>query len=282
MNESKKNKVSVIVPCYNYAQFLGEALDSLLAQTYANWECIVVNDGSPDNTEDIALAYCNRDSRIKYFYKENGGHSAARNFGINQSEGTYILLLDADDWISNEYLEKATEIMDSDEHIKLATGQVQLFGNNNEKILMPPFDLRSFLVVNYITISSLFRRSDYYNTKGFDETMLGFEDWDFFISLLKNGGKVLELPFTCLYYRKKEESLYVGFLRDKKKVFRDLFKLYCNHIDSYEKYFVSPIELIQENEKVNRVIDAYLESRTYKWGSQIKKIKEHLLRKIGR
>ena len=71
MSENQNTElVSVIVPCYNYAQFLGEALDSVIAQTYANWECIIINDGSPDNTEEVALKYCEKDTRFKYFYKQ--------------------------------------------------------------------------------------------------------------------------------------------------------------------------------------------------------------------
>ena len=276
--ETNNRLVSVIVPCYNYAHFLGEALDSVLAQTYPHWECIIINDGSPDNTEEVALDYCKRDARIKYFCKENGGHSSARNFGVSRSGGKYILLLDADDWISDMYLEKAIEILETNENVKLVTGQVQLFGNTKEKLVIPTFDLRSFLIVNYITISSLFRRSDYDRTQGFDETMLAFEDWDFFISLLKNGGTVKELPFTCLFYRKKEVSMFHNVLKNKEQVFRDQLRLYNNHVDIYEKYFDSPIGLIQENEKMIRVINAYQQSRTYRLGLKLHKIKSIFLK----
>jgi len=271
--------VSIIVPCYNYAHFLGEALDSVLAQTYPHWECIIINDGSPDNTEEVAMEYCKKDSRIKYFYKENGGHSSARNFGIKTSVGKYILPLDADDRISNIYLEKAIEILESETDVKLVTGEVQLFGNTNSQLKMPEFDLRSFLIVNYITISSLFRRSDYDSTKGFDEAMLVFEDWDLFISLLKKGGTVKELPFTCLFYRKKEVSMFHTGLKDRKRVYKDLLKLYINHSDIYQEYFDSPIELIQENEKMTRVIEAYHESTTYRFGLTIRKFKDWLQKK---
>lgn len=257
------NLVSVIVPCYNYAHFLGEALDSVLAQTYPHWECIIINDGSPDNTEDVAFEYCKKDQRIKYFYKENGGHSSARNFGIKQSIGKYILLLDADDRISQIYIEKAVEILERERDAKLVTGEVQLFGSTEERLKMPVYELRSFLIVNYITISSLFRRSDYDRTKGFDETMLAFEDWDFFISLLKKGGTIKELSFTCLFYRKKEKSMYQNVLKNNNQSFKDLLRLYNNNIDVYEKYFDSPIGLIQENEKLKRVMNNYQQSKSH-------------------
>lgn len=71
--------ISVIVPCYNQAQYLDECLQSVLDQTYQNWECIIVNDGSPDNTEEIALRWTKKDSRFRYLKKENEGLSSARN-----------------------------------------------------------------------------------------------------------------------------------------------------------------------------------------------------------
>lgn len=265
--------VSVIVPCYNYAQFLGEALNSVLAQTYTNWECIIINDGSPDNTEEVAMEYCKKDSRIKYFYKENGGHSSARNFGIQNSSGKYILPLDPDDKISEVYLEKAVDVLENKSAIKLVTGQIQLFGKTNEKIVMPEYSLRSFLIINFLCISSLFRKTDYDKTNGFDETMLGFEDWDFFISILKDGGGVVELPFTGLYYRKKDKSIFSTVQENKELIFRDQLKLYNNHKDIYEKYFGSPIDLIQENEKMSRVIKAYQQTPTYRLGLRFNKLK---------
>lgn len=271
--------VSVIVPCYNYALFLGEALDSVLAQTYMDWECIIINDGSPDNTEEVARKYCEKDTRFKYFYKENGGHSSARNFGIRYSSGKYILPLDADDMLSNNYLKAAVEKIESNPNIKLVTGEVQVLGDMNEKFIMQHYNLRSYLIINYISISTLFRKSDFDKVKGFDETMLGFEDWDFFIKVLKNGGEVIELPFTCLYYRKKNGSMFHNVSRDQSIVFKDQLRLYENNVDVYQKYFDNPICLIQENEKMTRVINAYQQSRTYRVGLKIRKLKNWFKRR---
>ncbi|MDP4286100.1 MAG: glycosyltransferase family A protein [Bacteroidota bacterium] len=271
--------VSVIVPCYNYAHFLGEALDSVLAQTYSQWECIIVNDGSPDNTEEVALRYCEKDARFKYHYKENGGHSSARNLGIRRSSGKYILPLDPDDKIAEYFLEKAVIVLDKSSSVKIACFQTQLFGDLSQIIKMPAYDLRSLLIVNYLVNTCMFRRSDFEQTKGYDETMLGFEDWNLWIDLLKNGGAVEELPLTGYHYRKKEVSVFNTFLKDRKRVYRDLLKLYMNHIDIYEKYFPSPIQLIQENQKMNRVINAYQQSKTYKWGLKIHNIKNIFLKK---
>lgn len=77
--------ISIIVPCYKQAHYLGEALQSVLEQTYENWECIIINDGSPDNTEIVAKKWIEKDVRFRYLYKENGGLSSARNAGIKKS-----------------------------------------------------------------------------------------------------------------------------------------------------------------------------------------------------
>lgn len=107
MAEKEKALISVIIPCYNQAVYLPEALESLLKQTYTHWEAIVVNDGSPDDTEAVALEYARQFPQIKYVSQSNGGLSAARNKGIEYAQGTYILPLDADDRISPKYMEEA-------------------------------------------------------------------------------------------------------------------------------------------------------------------------------
>lgn len=274
---SQENLVSVIVPCYNYAQYLPEALDSVLAQTYKNWECIIVNDGSPDNTEEVAFEYCKKDSRFKYLYKENGGHSSARNFGIMNSNGKYILPLDPDDKIAACFLEKAVPVLNNDKNVKIVCLQTQVFGDSDQIIKMPGSDLRSLLIVNYLVNTCMYRKSEFEQTNKYDESMLGFEDWNLWISLLKEGGKVVELPFIGYFYRKKELSVFNNFLKDKKRVFQDQLRLYNNHVDIYKKYFDSPIHLIQENEKMNRVISAYQKSNTYKLGLLVRKIKSPFL-----
>ena len=129
---NEKGMVSVIVPCYNQAIYLPEALNSLLAQTYQCWEAIVVNDGSPDETEKVALEYTRKDSRIKYVFKENGGLSSARNKGIELAQGEFILPLDADDIIHPEYMEKAMEAFEDNPFLKLVFCRGVFFGVKNK------------------------------------------------------------------------------------------------------------------------------------------------------
>lgn len=95
---------SIVIPTYNRAGMIGTAIESVLSQTYANWELIVVDDGSTDNTKEIVESY--QDKRIRYFWKENEERSIARNFGIEKAKGTYISFLDDDDYFLPEFLEE--------------------------------------------------------------------------------------------------------------------------------------------------------------------------------
>lgn len=94
--------VTVIIPCFNQGRYLPDAVNSVLAQTHADWECIIVNDGSTDNTREVALALAAGDERIKYLEQRNKGRSAARNRGLTQANGRYIQFLDADDYLLPE------------------------------------------------------------------------------------------------------------------------------------------------------------------------------------
>lgn len=99
-------KVSVIVPVYNTSKYLEKCLDSLLKQNFKDYEIIVVNDGSTDDSEKIILNYQKKYSNIKYFYKENGGLSSARNYGIKKARGTYLAFVDSDDYVTNDFIKK--------------------------------------------------------------------------------------------------------------------------------------------------------------------------------
>ncbi len=102
-------KFSIIVPVYNVEKYIKDCLDSILNQSYDNFEVIVVNDGSPDNSQKIIDDYVKKDNRIKSFIKENGGLSDARNYGVERADGDYILFVDSDDTINNKLLEKLND-----------------------------------------------------------------------------------------------------------------------------------------------------------------------------
>lgn len=97
-------KISIIIPFYNVEKYIAKCIDSILTQTFTDFECILVNDGSPDNSPEICNEYAKKDERIKVIHKENGGVSSARNAGLNIAQGKWITFVDSDDWINDNYL----------------------------------------------------------------------------------------------------------------------------------------------------------------------------------
>jgi len=231
-------KISIVVPCYKQADFLEEALKSVQGQSFEDWECIIVNDGSPDNTGAIAEKWQNLDLRFKYLKQINLGVSSARNFGISQAQGEYILPLDADDIIAPRYIEKALIEFDKKSNLKLVYCEAKKFGDQEELWKLPEFNLKQLASNNMIFCSSVFRKSDWQKVNGYDvEMKMGFEDWEFWISLLKKGGKVVKLDYLGFFYRIKESS------RTEKidQPIRDtLFKyMSIKHADFYVEHFGS-------------------------------------------
>ena len=172
-----KPVMSIIVPCYKQAAFVAETLDSVLKQTFRDWECIVVNDGSPDNASEIVNRYVALDSRIRLIETPNRGVSAARNTGIRASSGEFILPLDADDIILPEYARLAIEHFRQHPETKLVYCQAKMFGAVNRYWDLPKFKWEKFIFSNCIFTSCIYRRSDFDKTSGFDESMrIGWED----------------------------------------------------------------------------------------------------------
>ena len=175
-------KVSIIVPCYNQAHYLKDALGSVLCQTFTNWECIIVNDGSPDNTKTIASQWCAKDDRFVYLEKQNGGLSSARNAGIQIAKGEFILPLDADDLIHQDYLENLVPVLNQNKKLAIVSCYSNFFINNIDNVtykLRPKGDNYKWLLyVNQLVATSLYRKSCCETVGGYDENMTkGFEDW---------------------------------------------------------------------------------------------------------
>ena len=143
----EKPLVSIIVPCYNQSQYLDECLNSVLNQTYLNWECIIVNDGSPDQTCEVANKWLAKDIRFSYIEKENGGVSSARNIGIDAANGEFILPLDADDKIGDTYITKAIIAFNQNELLKVVYCNAEKFGNENGIWSLPDFSLHKLCLL---------------------------------------------------------------------------------------------------------------------------------------
>jgi len=199
--------ISIIVPCYNLQAYLDECLLSVLDQSYKNWECIIVNDGSTDNSELLAMEWVKKDDRFKYTGLKNSGVSCARNMGIAIAKGTYILPLDGDDKISADYVSAALAAFENNPGISLVYCEAEFFGQKTGKWDLPDYTYRELFCDNMIFCSAVFRRADWERINGYDESIPGwYEDWDFWLRLLSRDSKVLKLPFVGFFYRKKEQN----------------------------------------------------------------------------
>ncbi|MHA4843878.1 glycosyltransferase family 2 protein [Flavitalea antarctica] len=249
--EKHQELVSIIVPCYNHAQFLAEAVESVIAQSYQNWECIIVDDGSNDHTGQVSETFVKSDKRIHYLKKANGGLSSARNYGVQHAVGTYILPLDADDKIHSHYLEAALVAFANDPRVKVVYCDAELFEGKTGKWTLPPFTLRQLARENMIFCSAVYRKVDWVKAGGYDEQLkFGSEDWEFWINILKDGGDVVKLPFVGFFYRIRPESMLRSLDQNKLK---EIGNYICKkHFDFVVRELGNPINLSFEIDYLKR------------------------------
>lgn len=271
--EKNTPKVSVIVPCYKQAEYLPETLDSVLAQTYPAWECIIVNDGSPDNTDAIAKAYLEKDIRFKYCYQENQGLASARNNGIVNSTGEYILPLDADDMIAPTYIEKAIVRFKQYPETKLVYCKGHTFGESNHPMDLVDYNYDTFIWGNCIFCSAVYKRSDYDQTNGYNPNMAhGLEDWDFWLSLLKKEDHIFRIDEILFYYRVKENSMVKDLVSHHLE--ENLIQLCRNHPDIYKPYYDRLVlyhSYTEETERLKKEISNIQNSNAYHLGKLLLK-----------
>ena len=182
--------VSVIIPNYNHAQYVGDAIRSVLAQTYRQYEIIVVDDGSTDNSREVVAAF---DAHVHYLYQENAGLSAARNTGIRASQGSLIGVLDADDMYEPEYLSTLVLALSEDPEADGVYCGYQFVNHKNE--LLPQIEARpvepaklyeALLDGDFFVPESIFLRKRVYDEVGlFDESLRACEDWDVWLRVAK-------------------------------------------------------------------------------------------------
>lgn len=202
--------VSVIVPCYNHARFLPENIASLAAQDFADMEVIIVNDGSPDNTSEVARECMARwpELPIRLIEQENAGLSMARNAGIRAASGTWIVCLDSDDMLAEGFLKAAHAESLKNPHWSLINGQRRCFGAHTDEWKTPRYCEQSFPYdENPIPCTAMFRRDLWQDAGGYDPSHpWGIEDWHFWLKCRERGWVVGVIQAPMLHYRTHEQS----------------------------------------------------------------------------
>lgn len=226
------SKVSIIIPCYNQGAYLEEAVDSVLAQTYQDFEIIIVDDGSTD-ADTVRMLENYQRSKTRVIHTRNQGLSAARNNGIREASGEYILPLDADDKIGPGYLREAVRILDAYPDIGIVYCEAAFFGVRSDHWHLPEFSSDHLLFQNIIFCSAFFRKRDWEKVGGYNVNMIyGWEDWDFWLSLVHLGAKVYRIPKIFFYYRLREASM--SHSMDEKKQFFMRLHAILNHRNLYK------------------------------------------------
>ncbi|MBM3861432.1 MAG: glycosyltransferase, partial [Verrucomicrobia bacterium] len=203
--------VSVVIPCYQQARFLPEAVKSVVEQSYTDWELIIVNDGSPDNTSVVARKLIARypDRRIRLLEKTNGGLSDARNAGIRAGLGRYVLPLDADDRIAPPFLGQAVAMLDARPEIGFVYSHIQHSGAQNNLHRLPQFDADTIVHTdNVACVCALIRRATWEAVGGYNTAMReGYEDWDFWVGCIQQGWQGYRIPAPLFLYRKSARTM---------------------------------------------------------------------------
>jgi glycosyltransferase involved in cell wall biosynthesis len=235
-------RVSVIIPCYNQGAFLADALDSVFAQTYSSWDCIVVDDGSFDETEAVAREYCERDKRLVYVRKTNGGLSSARNAGLERAQGHYIQFLDADDLILPHKLELQMAVLAKATRDAICITGFRWASGTHASILHPTNALndpsfrtsdRQKEVIQRWEIDLaipihcfLITRLVFDRGLRFDETLPGHEDWDFWIRMFNVPVEVYLVREPLAIYRDHRDSM----TRNPAKMWEGFKRVYEKHM----------------------------------------------------
>lgn len=259
--ENTLPKVSVVIPFFNDGKYLNGVLKSIWEQPYNDIEVILADDGSTDSAT-LKLLNEIKHPKVHVFFKEHVGVSLTRNYAINKAKGKYILPLDADDFLGEKFLEKAVKVLDENPEVKLVCGYEQLFGKRHGVNKFPDYSMEVLLGQNIFPTTSLFRKSDFYKTSGFNANMKeSFEDWDFWLSLLETGGEVCRLDIIARYYRVRNGSR--NFSLSGKDLKRLRKQIYENHKELYAKHFFDPMKSFE--------YDMLLNSREYKLGKMLLK-----------
>lgn len=230
--------VSVVTPCYNHGQYLDEAINSIpYDKLDYEVEHIIVNDGSTDTYTNQKINEIS-DPRIKVIQKQNEGLSAARNTGINVAQGKYIIPLDADNKLHENYFTKAVSILEQQDTVDVVYGNFNFFGAENGIYKAGAFDLPRLLKNNYIDACAVIKKDVFNKFSVYDTKMLhGFEDWELWINLYLNGAVFFYLNDIGFYYRVTAGSMLKNITTPRAKEIREY--IYQKHASGIIEFFLA-------------------------------------------
>jgi glycosyltransferase involved in cell wall biosynthesis len=285
-------KVSVIITCYNQQAYIAQAIESVMNQTFSDWECIIIDDGSTDISNSLYIKYAEKDNRIKYQYQDNQGVSIARNTGFKLSKGEFIQFLDGDDFISFDKLERQVEYMIANHQYGVTYSNHQHYWQNSDSLAQYSFEileehpLQQFLFrydrgVSMPIHTALLRRSiwDAHELPFPTDYNHRYEDWIFWVQIALKGVRFRFLDQNLAVYRMHTDNFITG---TEQIAVNALYA--TNYINS-----LIPLSLREEFQYksfdffLKRYIDSKIKSLTFTFHlQQLLSVPFFLLRKVKR
>ncbi len=253
--------LSIVIPCYNDYSHIITAVNSAIKQSWINKEIIIVDDGSDNKTKKVLDELKSRG--VKVITQLNQGPSTARNRGIEIAKGSFILVLDSDDYFEPEFCEKAVEILKREPKVNLVTCYGRWFKSEKDYQIFKPSggNLDNYLFKNSSFGSAIFKKSRWKEVGGYDEEMKrGFEDWEFYIRLHKDGGYTYVIPEILFHYRNQPASRNAVAIKQNFALQEYIF---LKHSDLYKKNFEKLLHYFRillekeekEKNKIKNIID---------------------------
>ncbi len=223
--------VSIITPCYNGAKYVAQTIECVLAQTYENWEMIVIDDGSKDNSAEIVRSYAERDARISLLQQENAGSAAARNNGIRNANGQYIALLDADDLWEPQFLEEQIAFM-KEKNAVCVHCSYRCIDEEGKEILAPAYCAEETTYKDMVVYNRIGCLSGLYDTQKYGKIYLREElkslrdDYAYWLDIVKLEGKAYGNQKILASYRVFANST----TGNKKKLIKKQYRFYRDYL----------------------------------------------------
>ena len=261
--EKSTTLFSIIIPTYQREHLIWKTLDSILAQTFTNWECIIIDDGSTDNTEEIVAKYVLKDSRFQYFIRPEEflkGPNSCRNYGFQKSKGDYIKWFDSDDIMVANCLESAVNIF-IEEDCDLVVSNIEFIDLEGNKLEKKNNYFSQNLIEDYFTgkisyyvFQNWRRKFINKQTQLFDEQITNLDDWDFNLRMLYQNPKIEYIHKALIQYRIHSDSL-------AHEIMKLNYEEICSELAAREKH----LKLLKINKKADHLLLNHFIKERCKW-----------------
>lgn len=272
----KEDVISIIIPCYNNATTVKESVESCIAQTYTNFEVIIIDDGSTDNSREIIQSLEAQFPQVRSFHQNNKGPACARNFGASFAQGKYIVFLDADDKFAPSFLKECMNVFNTNQDVDIVYSLVEKFEEEEGIWVQLNYSPERILLGSCFPISSMVELEKFRQIGMFDEELAHAEDWEMWIRMTARYPNAYKIEKPLVFYRKRTTKDSISDL-NKIHNYEDYTHLYIynKHYELYRKYKRSINDLLWSKEETlrykNKYYNEWYRKLIYKWFLRRKK-----------